>query len=156
MDLSAPRTLLEAVLHLHQLGYESVRVHAYRYATGHWRCELSRLGTPIKGGDRIFGYSSASDWDFLGDGNDQPIAPDALARLLIERVPALAGLRTSAKAYTVWYSVLLDHCAPGGLFILSDDCGYDARRDGYVQLGRPIGSPAGAMAGDQFPLSPVF
>lgn len=156
MTQSPRRTLLEAVQHLHGWGYESIRVHAYRYATGHWRCELGAIGSPLRGGVQEFAYTSASEWDFFRDGETTPVEAEQLARRMLQDLPGLAALRAPATAYTVWYSTLLDYCGPNGTFILSEDNGYDALRAGYVQLLYPIADHTDGNHKAHFPLAPLF
>lgn len=69
---SAPRALLEAVRVLHERGYEGVRVYPYIYGAGHWRCELSIIGQPLRAGERFLRYSSANNWRFTSQDPDEP------------------------------------------------------------------------------------
>lgn len=166
MTRSAQRTLLEAVRVLHLQGYESIRVHAYTYATGHWRCELGPVGSPVRNGPKQFTYSSASRWDYFRDdeskgelgavGEAGPVSPDELARQMLDRAPGLAALRAPATAYVVWFSALLNYCGPDGTFMLSDDWDYNATTAGFVQLQYPTKESAQQSLGSAFPLAPAF
>lgn len=154
--MTPARTLLEAVRVLHREGYESLRAHAYRYATGHWRCELGVVGSPVRNGRTLFQYSSAGAWDYFRDGGESPVTPDALARTILARRD-LSEAQAPSTAYAVWYSALLDYAGPHGVFVLSDDTGYDAARAGFVEVLAPLGiSTTDAPLGPRFPLAPLF
>lgn len=146
--LSAPRALLEAVRVLHERGYEGLRVYPYVYGTGHWRCELSVIGQPVRGGARLLRYSSASGWRFTSGEGEEPRPPEQIA----DRPQALPGLeqtRLACPAYRVWFRVLLQHAGPSALPYHADDT-FDAVREGCVRLYGRDG------ASGEFPLAPVF
>jgi hypothetical protein len=154
--MSPHRTLLEAVRIVHRAGYESLRVQAYFYATGHWRCELGLVGNPLSAGRTVFRYTEASEWDFFGDGDDQTKTPDQVAARLTATIAGDPTAPKPAKAYAIWYSTLLDYSAPHGLFSLWDDSGYRALTAGYVELRYPAGYTLATNQSRQFPLSPQF
>ena len=150
---TAQRALLEAVEELHRRGYEGLRATPYLYATGHWRCELSVVGQPYRGVDKIFGYSEAQEWQGLGGPENREATPIQIADAL-ERLPALQATRFACPAYRVWYSVLLQVTAPAALPYLFSDSGYDAVKAGAVHYSR-LG-PDQKWTTGEFPLAPVF
>lgn len=148
---SAPRALLEAVRILHERGYERLRVYPYLYGTGHWRCELSIVGQPLRAGERLLHYSSASNWRFTREDADEPRAPEQIA----DRLQAIAGLertRLACPPYRVWFRVLLQHSSqlagPDALPYHADEY-FDAVREGCVRFSGPGGR-------GEFPLAPVY
>lgn len=147
-DLSAPRALLEAVRILHERGYEGVRVYPYIYGTGHWRCELSTVGQPLRSGERFLHYSSANNWKFTSQDPDEARTPEQIADRL-QSIPGLERTRFACPAYRIWYRVLLHHIGPDALPYHADEY-FDAMREGCVRFN------SRSQPGGEFPLAPVY
>jgi hypothetical protein len=154
--------LLQSFLVLHQRRHEGLRVYAYIYETGHWRCALGVIGEPLNHVNNDFEYSSGAQWEFFNSnsGNANLVDPDLVlashndvADLMSEHQPALLErARFSCTPYAVWYQALLEACGPDGCFWMrgNSPSAYDARGAGYVHVERRPGVET------RFPLSPIF
>jgi hypothetical protein len=151
-------TLLEAIHVLHQRGHERLKVYAYVYGTGHWRCTLGIVGLPMPEFDDTFNYSDAAGWQFFSAATEPDIlhdrsflgmSPGDLADLLHQHhAKLLKRAQAKCRPYAVWYELLLEACGPDGWFVMAEDY-FDAREEGYVQVHR-------RDARARFPLAPAF
>lgn len=128
-----------------------MRVYPYIYGAGHWRCELSIIGQPLRAGERFLRDSSANNWRFTSQDPDEPCAPEQIA----DRLQALAGLertRFACPAYRIWFRVLLlhitHHAGPEALPYHAADY-FDALIEGCVRF-------SGRGGHGEFPLAPVY
>ena len=146
------QVLLQAVRVLHDRGFQAVTIHPVLAAAGFWRC---RLLPPGVASTPYLVYLTAAQWDFLGDGRTEPIAPDELADRLIAGVPELAKAQSPRPGYRFWYAALLEHCGGDRLPFFSDDTLSTDRaspeEDGHVGL---TGGRGEGLLRDAFPLPP--
>jgi hypothetical protein len=156
--MDAVPTLLASFQELHRQGCERLKVHAYVYETGHWRCALGVVGRPMLDLHSTFRYSSGASWQFFaGSGTGERgedltyITPGSLAELFVKRYPQLMDqARHACKPYAIWYELLMEACGPDGNFVMSAPPDYDAKQAGYVRVYRRDAVPA------RFPLAPAF
>lgn len=115
-----PFALVAAVAHAHELGYHGIRIDAYLYATGHWRC---RIHVPSADGDdeatELLSYSSAGEWDLFRDGRTAWTV-QAIAERLIARARPFPAASLPDPAYAAWLAELRRRTG-GGAFVMSED-----------------------------------
>lgn len=115
-----PFALVAAIARAHELGYHGIRIDAYLYATGHWRC---RIHVPSSDGDdedpELLSYSSAGGWDLFHDGRTE-WSVQSIAERLIDRARPFPAASLSDPAYVAWLAELRDRTG-GGAFVLSED-----------------------------------
>ncbi len=156
--MDAVYALLCSFRDLHRRGYERLKVYAYLYETGHWRCHLGVVGYPTPDIANTYRYTSGAGWQFFASAGNRyqredftDVTPDRLAELLQEAYPKLMGrARSACRPYAVWYELLLEACGREGYFVMNAPPDYDAKEAGYVQVHRRDGSEA------RFPLAPAF
>lgn len=128
MSLDTPErpeaAIVAAVSRLHERGWQSVRVAANYYATGHWRCRV-HVAEPGDTNDLadepniLLAYSNSLAWDVFMDGRTDWNV-DAIADRLAESAREYPGAARPDAPYVAWLSELR-YRTKGGWFVMAED-----------------------------------
>ncbi|MGC0369938.1 hypothetical protein [Microbacterium sp. SLBN-111] len=112
--------LVAAVARAHERGFDGMRIVAYFYATGHWRCRINVPdGSEEDEHNALFAYSSAGGWDLFNDGRTDWTV-DAITDRLIELAQPFASASVADPAYVAWLAELRRRTG-GGAFVMFED-----------------------------------
>ncbi|CAH0199318.1 hypothetical protein [Microbacterium sp. Bi128] len=114
-----PFALVGAVARAHELGFHGIRIDAYLYATGHWRCRIHVPSSDDDEGPELLSYSSAGGWDLFHDGRTEWTV-DAITERLIDLARPFPSASLPDPAYAAWLAELRDRTG-GGAFVMSED-----------------------------------
>lgn len=153
----ACRRLMEMVRHLHQRGYERLRLHAGLAPSGlYWRCSVYAVGAdgvPVQSEElrreETPRYSSGAGMVAFGWTDAEEDTPAELAAKFVARFPVRAALGMGRDPeYARWYAEMMEKTAPLGVVYGYADFPLpeNAMGVGNVPPGTTIPLPPGGLA----------